>query len=245
MDGTELAPPRVVYSRMSTPQLSCDVEVTLLRHLQAMGVVLVNPIGALPASVDKFWQPQELALAGLPVPDARTYVTAPMHEAIAAGVPEPCVVKAVRGQRGRKVFLARDATILEDVHGSLADEVPYLFQDYVAYSHGRDLRVTVRNGQRGGSAPGTRHPAPGTRRPSPVRWTLGCHCRLPQRRPVHPRRRPRHRQRRRRRHPQQRAAEPHGPARRRRHGQPGCRSVRRCAAGLLGLSANAVAVLDE
>ncbi|MGR6998854.1 hypothetical protein ACU686_13120 [Yinghuangia aomiensis] len=45
------------------------------------------------------------------------------------------------------MFLARDAAILHDVQGSLADAVPFLFQDYVAHSHGRDLRVIVVDGR--------------------------------------------------------------------------------------------------
>ncbi|WP_320780867.1 RimK family alpha-L-glutamate ligase [Streptomyces sp. CRN 30] len=147
MDGAELAAPRVVYARLSTPQLSCDREATLLRQLRAMGAALVNPVEAVLACVNKFWHLQELALAGLPVPDTRTYTAAELGEAIAAGVPEPCVVKAVRGHRGRRVFLAPDAATLRDVHGCLAADVPYLFQDYVAHSHGRDLRVIVVDGR--------------------------------------------------------------------------------------------------
>lgn len=147
MDGVELAAPEVVYARLSTPQLSCDREATLLRQLRAMGAVLVNPVGAVLACVNKFWHLQELALAGLPVPDTLTYTAAELGDVIAAGVPEPCVVKAVRGHRGRRVFLAPDAAALRDVHGCLATDVPYLFQDYVAHSHGRDLRVIVVDGR--------------------------------------------------------------------------------------------------
>ncbi|MGR6998853.1 hypothetical protein ACU686_13115 [Yinghuangia aomiensis] len=61
LDGRELAPPRVVYARLATPTLSTDGDVTLLRHLQALGAVLVNPVDAVLACVNKFWQLQELA----------------------------------------------------------------------------------------------------------------------------------------------------------------------------------------
>ncbi|MDJ0382345.1 RimK family alpha-L-glutamate ligase [Streptomyces sp. G-G2] len=147
LQGLPLAPPEVAYARLSTPRLSTDREITLLRHLEGMGTVLLNPIDAVLACVNKFWHLQQLAVAGLPVPDTRSYVDASMTDVVRAGVPEPCVVKSVRGHRGRRVFLARDAAMLHDIQGSLSDDAPYLFQEYVRYSHGRDLRVVVVDGQ--------------------------------------------------------------------------------------------------
>ncbi|MDH6125398.1 RimK family alpha-L-glutamate ligase [Kitasatospora sp. GP82] len=147
LDGRPVAAPAVAYARMSTPRLRTDCEVTLLRQLQAMGTVLLNPIDAVLACANKFWQLQELALAGLPVPDTLTYTDAPLSRVISAGIEQPCVVKAVRGQRGGRVFLAPTADMLRDIHGSLSNEVPYLFQHYLEHSHGRDLRVVVVDGR--------------------------------------------------------------------------------------------------
>ncbi|MER5728304.1 RimK family alpha-L-glutamate ligase [Streptomyces sp. NPDC002138] len=147
LQGASLAAPEVAYARLSTPALSTDREITLLRHLEAMGTVLLNPIDAVLACVNKFWHLQQLAGAGLPVPDTRTYVDASMTDVLRAGVPEPCVVKSVRGHRGRRVFLAPDAAMLHDIQGSLSTDAPYLFQEYVRYSHGRDLRVVVVDGR--------------------------------------------------------------------------------------------------
>ena len=145
--GRELSAPRVAYARLSTPGLSTDREIMLLRHLEAMGTVLVNPISAVLSCVNKFWQLQDLAAAGLPVPDTRTHLDAPLGQLVALGVSEPCVVKSVRGHRGNQVFLASDAEMLCGVQGSLRSDFPYLLQDYVAFSHGRDLRVVVVDGE--------------------------------------------------------------------------------------------------
>lgn len=145
--GRPLTAPAVAYARMSSARLSTDREITLLRHLEAMGTVLLNPADAVMACVNKFWHLQRLAVAGLPVPDSRSYADAPLAKAIDAGVPEPCVVKAVRGQQGGQVFLAPDAAMLRAVQGSLKDDSPYVFQRYVAHSHGRDLRVVVVDGR--------------------------------------------------------------------------------------------------
>ena len=141
--GRPVPAPAVAYARLSTPQLSPDREVTLLRHLAAMGTQLINPVEAVLASVNKFWHLQQLAAAGIPVPDTRTHTDAPLEDVLDIGVPQPCVVKAVRGHRGRRVFLAADDKLLRAVAGSLDDRHPYLFQRYVAHSHGRDLRVIV------------------------------------------------------------------------------------------------------
>ncbi|WP_405510582.1 RimK family alpha-L-glutamate ligase (plasmid) [Streptomyces cyaneofuscatus] len=146
MGDERVVPPAVVYARLSTPHLGTDREVTLLRRLEAMGSVLLNPIGAVLSCVNKFWHLQDLTRYGLPVPDTRTYVDARFAEVIAQGVPEPCVVKAVRGNRGEQVFLAPDAGVLRDVEGSLRQEVPFVLQEYVRTSHGRDLRVIVVDG---------------------------------------------------------------------------------------------------
>ncbi|MGW7413487.1 RimK family alpha-L-glutamate ligase [Streptomyces sp. NPDC054863] len=151
LSGRELAAPALAYGRVWTPVASADREITLLRHLEAMGTVLLNPAGAVLACLNKFWQLQQLALAGLPVPDTRTYADAPLGGAIGAGVPQPCVVKAVRGQRGEQVFLAPDAAMLHGVQGCLGQEVPYLLQEYVGASHGRDLRVVVVDGRAAGA----------------------------------------------------------------------------------------------
>lgn len=149
--GSEVAAPAVAYARIWTPLVSVDREITLLRHLEAMGTVLLNPVDAILACLNKFWHLQQLARAGLPVPDTRTYADAPMEEAILAGVPEPAVVKAVRGHRGEQVFLAPDAGLLRDIQGSLSQSTPYLFQEYVEFSHGRDLRVLVVEGRVAGA----------------------------------------------------------------------------------------------
>ncbi|PJN01890.1 RimK family alpha-L-glutamate ligase [Streptomyces sp. CB01201] len=147
LHGCEVAAPATAYGRVWTPVASTDREITLLRHLEAMGTALLNPVDAVLACLNKFWHLQQLAVAGLPVPDTLSYANAPLGEAIGAGVPQPCVVKAVRGHRGEQVFLAPDAVMLQGIHGSLGQDAPYLFQEYVAHSHGRDLRVVVVDGR--------------------------------------------------------------------------------------------------
>ncbi|MFE9222598.1 RimK family alpha-L-glutamate ligase [Streptomyces lavendulae] len=151
LGGDEVAAPRVAYGRVWTPGASVDREITLLRHLEGMGTVLLNPADAMLACLDKFWQMQRLALAGISVPETGMAAGASLDEVIGAGVPQPCVVKAARGHRGEQVFLAPDATVLRVVHGGLGRDTACLFQEYVEHSHGRDLRVVVVDGRAAGA----------------------------------------------------------------------------------------------
>lgn len=159
LGGVELPAPRVVCVRQVPGPMRDDREITLLRHLARMGSTLVNPLDAQLASRNKIWQSQELALAGLPVPDTLSYATAPLEGVVRSpGLDTPCVVKSVSGAKGGQVFLVRDPRLLREVAGSLTRETPFLFQEHVAPSHGRTLRVLVVDGEPVGAV---LHTAPG------------------------------------------------------------------------------------
>ncbi|MGW0733188.1 RimK family alpha-L-glutamate ligase [Streptomyces sp. NPDC002851] len=148
LGGADLPAPRVVCVRQVAGTMHDHREVTLLRHLERMGSTLVNTVDAQLNSRNKMWQFQELAVAGLPVPDTLSYATAPLEGVVRSPhLDAPCVVKTVNGAKGGQVFLAPDTRLLHGVAGSLAQDVPFLFQEYVAGSHGRALRVVVVDGE--------------------------------------------------------------------------------------------------
>ncbi|MEI5101702.1 RimK family alpha-L-glutamate ligase [Streptomyces sp. PmtG] len=148
LGGADVAAPQVVCVRQVGGPMRSDREVTLLRHLERMGSTLINTVDAQLKSRNKVWQLQELALAGLPVPDTLSYATAPLEGVVRSpGLDVPCVVKSVSGAKGGQVFLVSDPLLLREVAGSLAQETPFLFQEHVAPSHGRTLRVIVVDGE--------------------------------------------------------------------------------------------------
>lgn len=148
LGGLEVPPPSVVCVRQVPGSQRLDRESTLMRHLERMGATLINPLESQLICHNKLWQLQELALAGLPVPDSLSYATAPLTEVVGdTGLGMPCVVKPVSGMGGNGVFLAPDAQLLRDVAGNLTQETPFLLQEYVASSHGCDLRVVVVDGE--------------------------------------------------------------------------------------------------
>ncbi|MGP3690727.1 ATP-grasp domain-containing protein [Streptomyces sp. IBSNAI002] len=143
VEGRPLLPPKVVYPRI---RADLDGGLALVSHLQAMGSVIFNSVEARLNCVNKFRQLRLLTLAGIPVPDTYGSVHAPFTDILGAGVPDPCVVKAVRGSKGSRVFRATH-DMLEDLHGSLRDDVPYIFQRFHAFRAGQDLRVVVVDGR--------------------------------------------------------------------------------------------------
>lgn len=153
LGGAEVPAPKVVLVRQPPGSMHHDREVTLLRHLERMGATLLNPLAAHLVCRNKVWQMQDLALAGLPVPDTLSYGTAPLEGVVRTnGLETPCVVKSVTGHKGRQVFLAPDTHLLRGIAGALAEETPHLFQEYVSHSHGRDLRMVVVDGETVGAA---------------------------------------------------------------------------------------------
>ncbi|XP_012685179.2 beta-citrylglutamate synthase B [Clupea harengus] len=142
--------PQVAVVRVPTPWVQSDSDITVLRHLEKMGCRLVNRPQAILNCVNKFWTFQELAGHGVPLPDTYSYgghdnFLKMIDEAEPLGY--PVVVKNARGHRGKAVFLARDKHHLSDLSHLIRHEAPYLFQEYVRESHGRDVRVVLVGGR--------------------------------------------------------------------------------------------------
>ncbi|KAG5281668.1 hypothetical protein AALO_G00047480 [Alosa alosa] len=142
--------PQVAVVRVPTPWVQSDSDITVLRHLEKMGCRLVNRPQAILNCVNKFWTFQELAGHGVPLPDTYSYgghdnFRKMIDEAEPLGY--PVVVKNARGHRGKAVFLARDKQHLSDLCHLIRHEAPYLFQEYVRESHGRDVRVVLVGGR--------------------------------------------------------------------------------------------------
>lgn len=142
--------PQVAVVRVPTPWVQSDSDITVLRHLEKMGCRLINRPQAILNCVNKFWTFQELAGHGVPLPDTFSYGG---HENFRKMIDEaeplgyPVVVKNARGHRGKAVFLARDKHHLADLCHLIRHDAPYLFQEYVKESHGRDVRVVLVGGR--------------------------------------------------------------------------------------------------
>ena len=136
----------------------------LMRQLDTQGVVCVNPAEAMLNSSDKLRTLQLLATGGIPVPRTLLWRPGLTAATVEARLGLPVVMKLLRGSRGQGVFLVHTRQELANhldlvQYGRVRDEV--IFQELIAATKGRDLRVMVIDGQaracmqrRSGSADG-------------------------------------------------------------------------------------------
>lgn len=126
----------------------------VLQKLGNAGVPCVNTPKSIAVSADKLLCAGLFERNGIPTPKtARVYTAGRNHQCgavprSAGGIGFPCVIKPRYGSRGENIFLAENhaaaAAFLNRATG--ADRTgtrpqPYIMQEYIPFSRGRDLRV--------------------------------------------------------------------------------------------------------
>jgi RimK family alpha-L-glutamate ligase len=128
-----------------------DKDILLARQLEQLGIPVYNPVSSIEKCDNKAIMYQTLANHGLPIPET---IIAPKvykgfklkdnryYEYVMKRLGFPMIIKEVHGSFGMKVYLIQDETEfyakVEELSG-----ISYLFQKYIATSHGRDLRINV------------------------------------------------------------------------------------------------------
>lgn len=132
-----------------------DKDVRLGMQLEAMGLRLFNPAQVIAICDDKSLTHITLANQGIRMPKT---VIAPLvfpgHEEPDAHFLEyvqeelcfPMVVKESFGSFGAQVYLACDSAELRALHANLLCK-PHLYQELIASSYGRDVRIQVVGGE--------------------------------------------------------------------------------------------------
>ena len=119
--------------------------VAVLRHLEQLGIWTANTGAGILQSRDKLHASQILARNRIPVPRT-TYVRdiIDVETAVDFVGGLPVVIKVTQGTQGQGVFLRH--TIRESrnlVQGLLLTGLAVLIQEYIAESHGKDIRALV------------------------------------------------------------------------------------------------------
>jgi len=137
--------PKVLWCRVDN--IRCDFQITLLRYFESMGIRIVNSIDSILKTTNKIWHFIELAKHNIPIPATFSYCDnlIKKYEDPENTLIYPIISKSVRGCRGDKVFTIQNKFIHEELLGVLDHKVPYLYQEYIRESHGRDLRIIVVN----------------------------------------------------------------------------------------------------
>ena len=132
-----------------------DKDKYVLQGLEEAGMRLFNCYYAIEACDDKMTTALTLARHGIKMPktlpgifcfERDAVVKEESFEAVERELGYPLVVKECYGSRGAGVHLVKNRTELSELVQSLIC-TPHLFQEYVASSHGRDVRVIVIGGR--------------------------------------------------------------------------------------------------
>src|SRR3954466_7669656 len=121
------------------------VGLSVVRHLEAMGVPLVNGASAIARSRDKLAALQQLAAAGVRIP--RTVLArggGDVRDLVAQVGGLPAILKLIQGTQGVGVMIAHSAAEVESILGTLWDlGQEILLQEFISESRGRDIRALV------------------------------------------------------------------------------------------------------
>ena len=120
----------------------------IIRHLERLGVVLINGSAAIDTVKDKLYTQQILGESNLPVPKT-LLVRHPINvDFVERNIGFPIIVKTLSGSFGAGVFLAENKRQFQDLI-KLAEitskSYNIIVQEFIKDSWGRDIRVFVLN----------------------------------------------------------------------------------------------------
>lgn len=148
LDGKVTSLPDFLIPRQgaSTPYFS----LAIIRHLQRLGVTVINTADAIETVKDKLYTQQILAASSLPVPKTMLAKFPIDIDLVAGQIGFPVVIKTLSGAKGSGVFLAETVEQFEDVMTlieSTKSGANIILQEFIASSRGRDLRVFMIGGR--------------------------------------------------------------------------------------------------
>src|SRR5467141_299951 len=138
VSGLAVAVPRIGASVTS-------IGLSVVRHLEAMGVPLLNNASAIARSRDKLAALQQLASASVRIP--RTVLArggGDVRDLVAQVGGLPAILKLIQGTQGVGVMIAHSEAEVESILSTLWDlGQEILLQEFIAESRGRDVRALV------------------------------------------------------------------------------------------------------
>jgi RimK family alpha-L-glutamate ligase len=149
-EGKKISLPDVIIPK--TGSYSTYFMLALIRHFEKLGVFVLNPASAIAKAKDKLHTLQLLSAKGLPIPKT-LFAKFPIDQNILEReFSYPFVMKKTSGSLGKGVMLIKTKQQLEDILGLLEDQnntvqQNLIFQEFIEYSQGRDLRVMVIGGK--------------------------------------------------------------------------------------------------
>jgi gamma-F420-2:alpha-L-glutamate ligase len=122
----------------------------IIRHLERLGVILINGSDSIDNVKDKLYTQQVLGQSSLPVPKT-LLVKHPINvEFVEKNIGYPAIIKTLSGSFGAGVFLCENRNQLQQLLKMAEITKPsynIIIQEFIKDSHGKDLRVLVVNGK--------------------------------------------------------------------------------------------------
>jgi len=122
----------------------------IIRHMERLGVVMINGSDAIDNVKDKLYSQQILGQSNLPVPKTML-VKHPINlELVENNLKYPMIVKTLSGSYGSGVFLVEDRKQFRQLMKMAELTKPsynIILQEFIQDSYGKDLRVLVVNGK--------------------------------------------------------------------------------------------------
>lgn len=124
--------------------------LAVIRHLERLGVTVINSSTAIEAVRDKLYTQQILAASNLPVPKTMLARFPINVDFVEKQLGFPVVIKTISGSQGSGVYLSENRENFEDIVTLLENTRPdanIILQEFIAHSRGQDVRVIVVGGR--------------------------------------------------------------------------------------------------
>lgn len=149
IDGNPTALPDFFLPYLE-PESRNYFSMAIIRQIRRLGVNIFNRASTIETVADKLHTHQILAQSGIPTP-ATMLAKFPVDlDLIESTIGFPVVVKTLLGSNGTGVFLIENQAAFNDLMALISEtnpDIQLIFQQYIAASKGRDLRLFVVGGK--------------------------------------------------------------------------------------------------
>lgn len=158
---TEEGKGKILYDGVAGNQVNCLISrlgsgttyfaLATVRHLESLGLLVLNPSHSIEIGKDKLATMQVLATNRIPTPKTMLAKFPLDIDILEQEFSYPLIIKPVSGSRGRGVFLCENRNQMEDlvdlIEVSIDPKVNVIIQEFISASKGRDIRVIVVGGR--------------------------------------------------------------------------------------------------
>jgi gamma-F420-2:alpha-L-glutamate ligase len=152
---------RILYEGNCEDQVKCSITrlgsgttyfaLATLRHLENLGILVLNSSDSIEVGRDKLATMQVLATHRIPIPKTMLAKFPLDIDLLEKEFSYPVIIKPVSGSKGRGIFLCESkmqmTDLIELIEVSIDPKVNVIIQEFISTSRGKDIRVIVVGGR--------------------------------------------------------------------------------------------------